>query len=275
MKSIIVATDYSKTALNAVKYAAELAVRTKSKLILFHAFHAPIIMSEVPVVIPSIDEMEKDCLKELTKIEKNLKVKFGIKLKIEKQVKCGLAVDAIIELAKTTEAELVVMGMQGAGYVTEKLTGSTTTSLIQKANFPVLTINEKGKYKAIKKIVLACDYIQIKNVEVLEPLKKFAQLFKAHVFILTILNKKDSQPTISEAVAGIKLEKALEELNHSFHYLKNDDIVDGLNEFAETNKIDLNVMIPRKHSFFKNIWKEPTTKKMAFHTHIPLLTLHE
>jgi len=275
MKTIIVATDFSKPALNAVKYAAELAVRTKSKLILFHAFHAPIIMSEVPVVIPTLDEMEKDCLKELTKIEKNLKIKFGIKLKIGKQVKCGLAIDEIIDLVKETGAELVVMGMQGAGYVSEKLTGSTSTSLMQKATFPVLTINEKVKYKAIKKIALACDYLEIKNNSVLNPLIKIAQLFKSHVFILNILTKKETKPTISEAVAGIKLEKTIEELDHSFHYVKNDDIVEGLNEFAVSNKIDLTVMIPRKHSLFKSIFKEPTTKRMAFHTHIPLLTLHE
>jgi hypothetical protein len=89
------------------------------------------------------------------------------------------------------------------------------------------------------------------------------------------LTKKDTKPTISEAVAGIKLEKTIEELNHSFHYVKNEDIIEGLNEFALSNKIDLTVMIPRRHSLFTSIFKEPTTKRMAFHTHLPLLTLHE
>ncbi len=275
MKTLLVATDFSKTALNAVKYAADLAVRTKSKLILFHVYHAPIIMSEVPVVIPSLDEMEKESLKELTKIEKKLKVKYGIKLKIEKLVKCGLAVDEIIDEAKKSQANMVVMGMQGVGIISERLAGSITTSLMQKAEFPVLSINEKVKYKSLKKIAFACDYVELKNTKILEPLIQIAQLFKSQVFILNVLNQDDTRPTVSEAVAGIKLEKAVESINHSFHYIKNKDIIEGINEFAVNHKIDLIVMIPRKHSVLKNILKEPTTKRMAFHTHIPLLTLHE
>lgn len=275
MKTLLVATDYSKPSLNAVKYAADLAVRTKSKLILFHVFHAPIVMSEVPVVMPSIDEMEEECIKELGKIEKKLKAKYGIKLHLDKQVKCGLAVDEIIQYVKESKTDLVVVGMQGAGLIAEKLSGSTSTSLINKADFPVLIINEKVKYKSLKKIVLATDYAEIKNPEVLNPLKKLVQLFKSHIYILNVLNKADNRPTITEAIAGIKLEKVVEDLNHSFHYIKNNDVIEGLNEFVVANKIDLTVMIPRKHSLLKNILKEPTTKRMAFHTETPLLTLHE
>lgn len=275
MKRIIVATDYSKAALNAVKYAADLAVRTNSELILFHVYHTPSIMWEVPVVMPSFDEIEKESMKELLVIENNLKAKYGIKLKIKKTIKCGLAVDEIIDFVDESGADLVVMGMQGYGYLTEKLVGSTTTALIQRANFPVLTINEKVKYKAIKKIVFACDYSEIKNAKVLSSLKVIVQQFKSHLYILNVLNKTDTRPTITEAIAGIKLEEAVEDLVHSFHYVKNEDIIDGVNEFVDKNEIDMTVMIPRKHSLLQNIFKEPNTKHMAFHTHIPLLTLHE
>jgi nucleotide-binding universal stress UspA family protein len=275
MKKILVATDFSEASSNAVNYAAEMALSAQSVLILFHTYHPPVIVSEVPMPIPTLDEIEKDCQKHLKKIAKKLKSNYTEALEIKTECVCGLAVDEIIEYVKKNSVDLVIMGMHGAGYLTEKMVGSTTTTLIQKANFPVLTIDSKVKYKKIKRITLACDYMEIKDKTILDPIKMFAQQFKSHLYILNVLNKLDTRPTIEEAVSGVKLETAVEGLTHSFHYIKNDDIVDGINTFASINKIDLIAMIPRKHSLFKSIFKESTTKRMAFHSHIPLLTVHE
>lgn len=275
MKAILSPTDFSKIALNAINYAAEIAVRSKTKLVLFHVFHTPLLVSEVPVVIPTLDEMEKESLKQLKKIEDKLKVKYGTKLKTECVAKCGLAVDEIKQYVKENTVELVVMGMHGAGYLEEKFFGSITTSLIHDANFPVLIINKKVKYKSIKKIMLACDYLEIKDKTILNPLKQLAELYKSHIYILNVLNKQDKRPTITEAVASIKLENAIEGLKHSFHYVKNEDIITGINDFTSTNQMDMIVMIPRKHSIFKRMVNEPNTKRMAFHAEIPLLALHE
>jgi len=39
MKTILVPTDFSKIARNAIDYAVEIAKLTKAKLILFHVYH--------------------------------------------------------------------------------------------------------------------------------------------------------------------------------------------------------------------------------------------
>lgn len=275
MKTILVATDYSEVSLNSVNYAAEMAVHTNSKLILFHAFHAPVILSEMPVAMPTMTELERDTKKQLKKIEKKLKTHFGEKLNVSVDFRCGLAVDEIIDYVKEHTVDLVVIGMHGAGLITEKMIGSTTTSLIAQANFPVLSVDSKLEYRALKRIALACDYMEIKNKEILDPVKKLVKSFKSHLYILNVLNKTDIRPTIEEAIVGVKLENAVEDINHSFHYIKNDDVVEGINTFASINKIDLIVMIPRKHNLFKSLFKESTTKRMAFHSSIPLLTIHE
>jgi hypothetical protein len=100
-------------------------------------------------------------------------------------------------------------------------------------------------------------------------------MYKAHIYILNVLTKTDVRPTIEEAVAGVKLEHSVEEMDHSFHYIKNEDVVEGINTFTKNYKIDLLVMIPRKHNIFRSMFIEPITKKAAFNTKIPLLTLHE
>lgn len=275
MKTLLAPTDFSVISLNALDYAVELAKLTDAKLVIFHAFHAPLIISEVPVVMPLPEELEKDSLKQLKKIEKNLQHKHGGKLKIEIGCACGLAVDEIVSYTEKAGVDMIVIGMHGAGFLEEKLVGSVTTSLIQRSKIPVLSIDTTTLFRKIKSMVFASDYHEIKKLNFLKPLIDLAHLFKAHVHILNVAIGENTEPTLSQAAEGIKLEHMLEATNHSFHQIKNKSVVDGINLFVKAHHIDMVVMIPRKHSFFNSLVKESDTKKMAFHASAPLLTIHE
>ena len=50
--------------------------------------------------------------------------------------------------------------------------------------------------------------------------------------------------------------------------------LNGINEFVETKKIDMVVMIPHRYTLFEYIFHTPETKKMAFHSNVPLVALH-
>jgi nucleotide-binding universal stress UspA family protein len=275
MKTILVPTDFSKISYNAINYAVEIAKLSKAKIVLFHVYHVPVVASEVPIMMPSLHEIEKECMSRLEKIQRDIFKKNGNKLMIECKCECGFAVDEINLFSEKNNIYLIVMGMQGAGYLSEKVIGSITTSLIRKAKFPVLIINEKVKFKNIKSIVLACDYLEMRNKLVLEPLKEFVKIFKSHVYVLNIIRELETMPTLNEAMEGIKLEHLLEDIDHTFHFAQNEDIADGINEFVSKQKIDMVVMIPHTHSALKNIFQEPQTKRLAFHTDVAILTLPE
>jgi len=274
MKKILAPTDFSDNAGNAINYAAQIAKLSKAELILFHAYQVPAIPSDVPFVMP-IDEIEKDALNGLMKIKKKILAKYGEELKITCETKFGLPVDEINTIVKEKKIDLVVMGVRGAGFLSEKLIGSLTTSLIRKGKCPVLAINEKVKFRSIKKIVLAYDYQKIAYKTILEPLKDFVKLFKSHVYLLNVMPELEIASPTRKKVAGNQIEHALEEFSHSFKFLENNDIVDGINEFVDENNIDMIVMIPRKHSLLESVFQGSNTKRMAFHSHIPLLALHE
>lgn len=120
MKTILVATDFSKSANNAIDYAVELAKFTKSKLILFHTYHVPVVASEVPVMMPSLDEIEKECMDCLKKIEESIPLENRNNLTIECVCKCGFEVDEINLFTEKNKIDLIIVGMQGAGYLSEK-----------------------------------------------------------------------------------------------------------------------------------------------------------
>ena len=74
MEIILVPTDFSKNASNAIDYAVEIAQLTQAKLILFHVYQVPVVPAEVLIVLPA-DEMEKDAMEGLKKIERNIHLK--------------------------------------------------------------------------------------------------------------------------------------------------------------------------------------------------------
>lgn len=275
MKTILAPTDFSTTSRNAIDYAMEIARLSGARLILFHAYHIPPIATEAPVAIPALDEIEKRCIKDLEKIEKDLRMKHGTATEIEHICKCGFAVEEINQYAKEENISLVVMGMHGSGYLSEKFIGSITTSLMRKAACPVLAIDRHVRFKNIKKIVLACDYNEIGDRSILNPLKTFSLLFNSHIYVLNVVRDPAMTVTVNRAATELRLEHLLEDINHSFHYTKNEDIVKGIHDFVEEHKTDMVVMIPREHSFLRNIFHEPETTRMAFHTRVPLLSLHE
>ncbi len=275
MKAILVPTDFSDISANSTAYAIEIAKRTKAKLILFHAYHIPVITSDAMVIAPAIEELEKYAAEKLAKLKDELLKKHGPGLNIECVSACGFAIEEINLFTKSNKVDLIVIGMHGANFVTEKLIGSITTSLIRSSNCSVLAIDNKVTFVEPKKIAFACDYMETDDKTILDSLKEIVSLFKSHVYVLNVIGKKEFVPTIKEAVIDfISLEDSLEGVEHSLHYTHNKNIVEGINEFVLERKMDMIVMIPRKHSVLKNIFQEPNTKRMAFHTHLPLLALH-
>jgi nucleotide-binding universal stress UspA family protein len=276
MKTILVPTDFSPIADNAINYAVEIAKLTKARLIFLHAYHMPIITSEVPVVLPTAEEIEEDCMADLNRTKEKILSESGIDLDITCVCKYGLAVDEIKDFEADNKIDLLVLGMRGAGFIGEKLIGSVTTSLMRKVKCPLLAIDERVKFKPLKKIALASDYKEIENINILDPLKELMRLFSSHLHVVNVVREKaELVPTTEEASVGVKLEHSLEDVEHSFHYAENNDVVEGINEYVTEHNIDLVVMIPRTHSVVTNVFKEPHTKRMAFHTKVPLLVLNE
>ena len=59
MKLIIVPTDFSPLADNALKYAVDLASAMGGSLMMLNVYQLPISFSEVPMVTISVDELKR------------------------------------------------------------------------------------------------------------------------------------------------------------------------------------------------------------------------
>jgi len=275
MKTIVAATDYSKTSLNAVHYAAELALKTKSKLLLYHAFGVPVITSEAVVVAVPFEDMEAANNKRLNSITKNLKKKYSNTVEISYLTQMGFVADTFETMIEAKKADLLVMGIKAAGKVSEIVIGSTASDMAGRVKCPVLIVPEKASFTKLKKIVFANDNEKISNTANLKILLELASIFKSKLFLL---NVRDPDKLISsEKKKASEIEKYFKGIEHSIDFVNNkyDDVVAGINEFVKDNNTDMVAMISRKHSLLNRIFTETNTKKMAFHTNVPLLSLHD
>lgn len=274
MKTILVPTDFSEIASNAINYAAELAQYTKSKLLLFHAYYVPMMVTEVPFVLTSEEiQLEEKSNEQMKFIVEGLQKKFENKLEIESLSLAGFTSDGIVDIAKDKNCDLIVMGIRGADG-SSKILGRNTVDVIKQAQSTVLVIPDKVKFQKIDKIVFAFDYNVVKNNSVFKPLTELAALFNSEVMIFNIEDSR-IQPTTEKALEGIKLEHAFESLKHTYWFSEHENIVDAIQEFSLKNQAVMITMIRRSHNLFHQILTKSNTKQMALYSQFPLLILHE
>ena len=275
MKTILIPTDYSDSANNALQYAIELAEFSNAKIILLHVYHIPIPTGEFPMMIISPQELEKENSAGIKKLEAKVLKQVSGKIKIESIARAGFALDEILDIVKEKKVDVVVMGMKGAGKLKEVLIGSNVTSLMKKATCPVIVVPEKAKFQQIKKIVYACDYEKINNHSALEPLWELANTYGAEIMIFNVKDSRVHPPRSKEMIEGIRLEHWLGRVKHSYWFSESHDIVEAINDFVKKNHAVMIAMLGHKHSFPENLIHKSTTKNMAFHSNTPILALHE
>ena len=270
MKTILVPTDFSKASKNAAEYAVQLAGNINAKIILFHAFQIPVPTTEVPVMVITPDEFEKENEARLKKEVEGLKRKNNIE--IEYLTSPGFAVDEILTIEKEKNIDLIVMGMSGAGKISEALIGSITTATLRKATTPVLIIPEKSIYKNPEKIVFAFDYDPRTDAHTLDALMELMKTFDSKIYIVNVKQKKELV-SVEAAVTGLKLEGKLSNVEHVYYFPENKDLVEGINEFVQDKHADMVAVIPHRYNLLDRLFHTSISKKMAFHTYVPLLAL--
>ena len=275
MKTIIVPTDFSPTATNATNYAADMALAIKANLLLLHTYQLPLTVGETPIMLLSVEEMKDSAEKKLTQLKKDLEHITSGQLEIITEARLGNLPDELQDCCTNNQPFAVVMGSRGHSAVERALFGSNTLSVIKHLTWPVICIPAGKEYgTGIKKIGFACDLREVKETTPASVIKSFVKEFKAELHVLNVdRDNEHFKPDTPQEI--VLLKTALQETNPQYHYLENKDIEDGINEFAETNNLDLVITIPKKHKLLEGLFKKSSTKQLVFQSHIPVMCIHE
>jgi nucleotide-binding universal stress UspA family protein len=180
-------------------------------------------------------------------------------------------VDEIVETSENENADMVIMGTQGATGAKEILIGTNTVHVIKKACCPVIAIPPNFKYETPKEILFPTD-LGIDYQE--EQLRALAFLAKQHVSRIDVLHISTGYDLSEEQLKNkAKLEGIFGRIAHLFHEMPNQEVITAINNFQQKNKVNLLVMIQNRHTFFERLFLEPVIKKLGFHVTIPFMVI--
>ena len=275
MKTIIIPTDFSPAADNAVNYGVDMALAIDASVLLLHVYNIPIALGDVPVALLSVDELKNAAETNIAQLKNNLAHVASGKLKIYTETRLGNVVDELEELVKKIHPFAVVMGTTGLSAVERTLFGSNTLTAIKHLACPVICVPKGKEYgNGVRKIGLACDFKEVVETTPVAEIKEFVKEFHAQLFVLNV-DYDHHQHTADTPEQSALLQTALEEVHPEYHFITHKDIENGINEFAETHNLDLLIAIPKKHKLLEGLFKKSSTRQLVFESHVPVMCVHE
>ncbi len=279
MKKILIPTDLSSNASNAISYAFQLFRNSNVQFYVLHVDHPIIDMptSSIefmsPTTYPDLVSQKKMVEKQILKIIEKLNSKDdNFNYEIENEI--GFAGDVIVSKAQELNCDLIIMGTKGATGLSQFFIGSVTASVIRKSDISVLAITENFTFEKLEKIVFATDYEGISNKKTLQPLFELARMFDAKVMMFHAIEAKEPIAAYIEELQVWKAEKNFHHVKHTNSIATCENIPDGILDFAGENEADLIAIIPHTYNFFENLLHKSVSKQIAFESKTPILALH-
>ncbi|OFX80243.1 MAG: hypothetical protein A2X12_04105 [Bacteroidetes bacterium GWE2_29_8] len=269
MKTIVVATDFSKGSVHAISYAVELSNVIKANILLVWV-NKKNFDSEFPFEVRSMAEEAHDKLKKLI-VRFQPKMKFG---KMEYKIREGKVYQEIINQAKYIDANLIVAGTHGVSGFEEFWIGSNAAKIVTHSECPVITVRYGQCIHKIEKIVMPLD-IDNETVKKVPFVADFAKLFDAEVHIVACNTtgledmKNQTEDFSTKAVNYFKQNK----IKYKRAAIQNINISDSIIQYAKDVNADL---ISIKSSFNSNTFSfilGSTAEEIVNHSNIPVLTI--
>ena len=140
MKTIIIPTDFSPVATNAMHYGLEMARSVNASLLLFHAYQVPVSYSDVPIILVSVDELKKSAEERLETLKKEVEHISSGSVKIYTEAVMGNFSDELENICQKINPFAVVMGSKGSAGIERVLFGSNTLAAIKHITWPVIAV---------------------------------------------------------------------------------------------------------------------------------------
>ena len=274
MNTILFPIDFSPASINALEYGIELNKNIKSKIILFHSYFIPIPVSEAPIAMPSDLSIKNEAAESLNSIVIKYRKLFP-EMTFNSNLVEGFANDEIISEIIKTKCDLVIMGMKEISVLKHFFIGSNTTKVLEKSTCPVLVVPENSRMKRIKKIIFAANY-GIDDFNNVNELISFAKIFDSEIILLHISDNSENLAFDYNQLGEFK-NKIYEESGFdkiSFKVFENENTYEGINLYLEEINADLLSISTRYRTFIQNIFQSNLTKKMVYHTQLPILVFH-
>ncbi len=277
-RKILLPTDFSENAWNAISYAIDLYKNEKCEFYILNVYTVTGFTSDT-MLAPEFGEIAYKNAKNASEKELD-KVLFKLSFKDENPnhdyftiSKSNSLINSINEVIEEKKIDIIVMGTKGVTNATDIIFGSNTVMIMEKIrNCPVLAIPSEVKFSKPKEIVFPTSYHTHYKRRELKYLIEIAIINRAAIRILHVGEEKN----LNEKQNKNKelLEEYFEDLEYSFHIIYGVEIQTALDCFVQSRDSDMIAFINKKHGFIDNIFTNHLVQELGHNSKVPVLTLH-
>lgn len=276
MHKILIPTDFSENALNAIKYATELFKHGPSEIHLLYTYFDEVYEAMEKETDASFEDLKiqfqqkaEDSLEQLKKLVFNHAP--NPKHKIITITEFGLLVDSVNDWVEKENIDVVVMGTKGQTEDKKITFGSNTLQVIKYVRCPVLAVPSVYGDVHPKNILFPTDFLLPYKRRELKLLATISRRFVSKVDFLYI----SKFPSLSLRQQDNKafLKASFTENQIRFIDKEESDITNAINTQIKEKNIDMLVMVNTRHSYLENILYQSTIEKIGLHIDIPFLVM--
>ena len=143
--------------------------------------------------------------------------------------------------------------------------------MIEVSHVPVLAVPEKADFKGFRNVVYASD---LRNLaEELTILIRYIEKFGSTIHLLHIVPPGEHVEEVEVRIEAVL--KGFPYKNIITLVLVDNDINAAVDQYVEVSKADVLAMFTHEISFFEKVFDRSMTRKMAFHSRVPLLAFRQ
>ncbi|MEP1489368.1 MAG: universal stress protein [Algibacter sp.] len=276
MKHILIPTDFSENAWNAIEYALHFFSKSACSFYLLHV--------ETPASLQDQDDVNTSIASK-TKIESpkirlqdtlsriNERFSLNVNHKFFPIVDNNFIIDSIRTQVAEKKIDFIVMGTKGASGLKKITIGNNAGNVITKVKCTTLVVPENAKFENLKEIAFPTDFSLFYPTQTLQPIIDIVEENMSAVRV-AYLNKNgvglnEDQKKNKEFLDDYFIGK-----QHSFHSLTDAHVEDAMQNFVESQGVNLITMLAKNLNYFQKILFHPSIPKISYYTDIPFLVLH-
>jgi len=289
IQHILIPVDFSESSMKACEFGFNFAKTYGAEIVLMHVYYTPIYASSLPygdIFNYQILADEENAKTMIQKVHEDLntlceRIKQQIAdgklpdVKFECTLREGIPEEEIIRYGKEEHPIMIIMGTRGKSQKDMDLIGSVTAEVVERSRVTVFAIPDQARYEDLadaKNLAFLTNFDQRDLVA----FENMIHSLKTFGLTISLLHLSDSVDTWDEIkLGGIKeyFHKQYPDLDIQYDIVRDDDLLNNLEEYIDSKNIDIIVMTTYRKNIFARLFNPGFARKMLFHSNTPMLVI--
>ncbi|HBK70187.1 MAG TPA: universal stress protein [Flavobacteriaceae bacterium] len=277
MKNILLLTDFSENANNAIGYALQFFSGSKCVFSILTVQKVSRYTTSDLMSSSTSSSVYDSIIKNPKGVLSDMINGFEKKYKDEAYFFDGICdydsfLSSVNQVVISKNVDLIVMGTNGATGTKEVIFGSNTLSVVRNVDCPVLVIPENYMFIKPENILFAIEDNEVFESTILDPLVDMITIHMTKLDVLLLKEKLINTEYNKNMKSEIKT--FFKDFKYNLHTIVNVPADMAIDCFVQLNKVHIIAKVIHKKSFFNRLFSGSTTGEITYNSKIPLLIMH-